>query len=146
MKVKKTESAVKPDRFKIGDKKGNNVEVVFFDAVEEIEKENQTIYTYYEYVIETLFRANLKELIEDSFDVWFNFAKDKFIKEKSKEIRDLRNKLLDESDKYLLVDRLNADDLNDISKNKWALYRQNLRDLTKQDNFPFEVEFPTKPE
>ena len=29
---------------------------------------------------------------------------------------------------------------------KWAVYRQKLRDIPQQPGFPFNVEFPEKPE
>jgi hypothetical protein len=36
--------------------------------------------------------------------------------------------------------------LTQTQKDNWALYRQQLRDLTKQPGFPLTVNWPTKPE
>ena len=33
-----------------------------------------------------------------------------------------------------------------VNKEIWATYRQQLRDVTKQPNFPYEVVWPNKPE
>jgi hypothetical protein len=32
-----------------------------------------------------------------------------------------------------------------VDKEAWATYRQALRDITKQDGFPEDVEWPTRP-
>lgn len=69
--------------------------------------------------------------------------------------RAYRNKLLDESDKQVTLDRLGVD-FTDITKllqslrkalsGAWTKYRQALRDLTDQPGFPFHIDFPAKPE
>lgn len=70
-----------------------------------------------------------------------------------------------DSDKFLLLDRLGIslpseitattllssikdffDNLKEVLNGDWAEYRQKLRDLTKQEGFPYNVEFPEKPE
>lgn len=69
--------------------------------------------------------------------------------------RQLRNKLLDISDKEMTLDRLKLDtstaakfmvSLAGIFAGAWAGYRQALRDLPQQEGFPFDVRFPEKPE
>lgn len=164
MKVKKIESTIHPSDFQIRDRKGNLIEIAFFDDIEEIQKEDNISYLYYEYVLEVIYRDNLEDIIRNNYYCWFKLAKDTFIANKSKEIRAIRNKLLAESDKELLIDRiglelpinLNAttlltsikdlfDNLTNILSGDWAVYRQKLRDITKQDNFPYEVDFPIKP-
>lgn len=74
--------------------------------------------------------------------------------------RKIRNKLLDESDKECVLDRLLEDAPDGVSfsdwiawlrklasakSSKWGVYRQQLRDLTKQEGFPFNIVFPEKP-
>lgn len=57
-------------------------------------------------------------------------------------IRSKRNSLLAETDYLLMNDYpINDEDLARIKK-----YRQELRDLTKQENFPTHVVFPNLPE
>lgn len=63
-----------------------------------------------------------------------------------------------ESDKEVVLDRLEVPKNITISNvvsvlkqffesmnSNWTVYRQELRDITKQDGFPFDVTFPTKP-
>ncbi len=69
-------------------------------------------------------------------------------------IRKIRNKLLDESDKEMSLDRLGLDttsitkfltSLGSIFAGEWAVYRQALRDITAQEGFPYNVTFPEPP-
>lgn len=59
------------------------------------------------------------------------------------EIREIRDKLLAESDKEVLPDRTTK---TSSEFKAWAEYRQELRDITEQKGFPFAVEWPKKPE
>lgn len=75
--------------------------------------------------------------------------------------RVIRNRLLDESDKQFSFDRLLPApptgssftawlswlrELADIALNDWAVYRKALRDLTKQEGFPFNIVWPVAPD
>lgn len=170
MKVKKVESTIKPNSFRIGERKDNRIEVVFFDDIEEITKTSedgteQTIYSYYEYPISVVYRDNLEDYINEDIETWLNLAKDNFINARAAEIRSIRNQLLTESDNYVLIDRLGItipdnisattmldvlkqlfSNLGDVLNGPWAKYRQALRDITKQPNFPFDVDFPISPD
>ena len=169
MKVKKTESTIRPLNFKIGDHKGNLIEVVFFDDIEEVKRTSedgseQTVYLYYEYTINIVNRDDIESYINDNYETWLQMAKDNFIASKSAEIRAIRDKLLSESDKQVLIDRLGIEipetinaatmlnvikdlfsSLGNILNGDWSKYRQELRDITKQPNFPYDVEFPKLP-
>lgn len=169
MKVKKTESTIRPLNFKIGDHKGNLIEVAFFDDIEEVIRTSedgteQTVYLYYEYTIKIVNRSDLESYINENYETWLQMAKDSFITSKSAEIRAIRDKLLADSDKHVLIDRLGIEipeainaatmltvikdlfsSLGNILNGDWSTYRQALRDITKQPNFPFDVEFPTIP-
>jgi hypothetical protein len=58
--------------------------------------------------------------------------------EKSKEnLREIRNKLLAETDWWAVQDRTMTQEERD--------YRQALRDLTEQPDFPLSADFPNKP-
>lgn len=68
--------------------------------------------------------------------------------------RKIRNKLLDESDKEMSLDRLNLDvssvsgfltTISNIYNGSWAKYRQSLRDIPQKDGFPFNINFPDPP-
>jgi len=58
-------------------------------------------------------------------------------------VRAKRNALLDESDKEVMPDRK---DEQAKSYDGWVKYRKALRDIPEQKGFPFEVEWPVKPE
>ena len=69
-------------------------------------------------------------------------------------VRKIRNKLLDNSDKEMTLDRLGLDtssatkfiaSITKIFSGQWAEYRQALRDIPEQPGFPFDVVFPTPP-
>jgi hypothetical protein len=68
--------------------------------------------------------------------------------------RKIRNKLLDQSDAQMSLDRIGVNttsatkfiaSLATIFQAPWAVYRQALRDLPQQEGFPFDITFPTPP-
>lgn len=61
--------------------------------------------------------------------------------EPKKEIRELRDKKLLETD-WVVIQSQERN--TEISK-EWKLYRQALRDIPSQSGFPSDVEWPTKP-
>jgi hypothetical protein len=60
---------------------------------------------------------------------------------KSDEVRSIRNTKLSQSD----WTRLDDNGLTSEKKSEWAQYRQQLRDISDQEGFPFEVTWPTPP-
>lgn len=75
--------------------------------------------------------------------------------------RKIRNKMLDDSDNRMSLDRFELivptgvtftawlqffKGLGKIITGAWAKYRKDLRDLPEQAGFPFNIEFPTPPE
>jgi hypothetical protein len=56
-------------------------------------------------------------------------------------IRLQRNGLLSQCDWTQLIDA----PLTDTEKSEWAVYRQALRDITAQPNFPENISWPTEP-
>lgn len=56
----------------------------------------------------------------------------------AKSVRDQRNQKLAECDWTQLAD-------STADKAAWATYRQALRDITKQEDFPWTIDWPTKP-
>lgn len=160
----KARSTIAPSNFKIGDRKGNLIEVAFFDDVKEIQEEEQTLYEYSVYKINTIFRNTLEQEITNNLKVWLELAKTQDYEAVAEKVREKRNELLAESDSHLLLDRLGIDlptditmtnllsviktffsNFRDILNGEWAEYRQELRDLTKQKGFPYDVKFPEKP-
>lgn len=161
MKVKST---IAPKSFKIGDKKGNLIEVAFFDDVKEIQEDEETLYEYSVYKITTIYRNDLEQTINDNLKDWLNLAKTRDYEAVASKVREARDKLLAESDQRLLLDRIGLNipseitasnllstikafftNFNEILNGEWAEYRQKLRDITKQEGFPYNVEFPDTP-
>jgi Phage tail assembly chaperone protein len=70
--------------------------------------------------------------------VKFNLAETEF---KSRDVREERNKLLQESDVYVIK----AYELNLPVSQQVIDYRQALRDITTQPGFPWEINWPTQP-
>lgn len=163
----KTESTIRPENdFMIENIKGNSCEVVFFDTIlEENKEEETTIYVYNTYRITLPYRSDLADVIEANIKLWLDYAKQVDFDSKAKEVREIRDKLLQESDKNMVLDRLGFEIpesitmtniltviksffavLENAKNGDWAIYRQQLRDITKQEGFPYNVEFPKKPE
>ncbi len=68
--------------------------------------------------------------------------------------RAIRNRLLQESDGEMTLDRVNINtasmtqlllSMGRIFSGAWASYRQALRNLPEQAGFPFQITFPVKP-
>lgn len=162
MRVKST---IKPAKFKLYEKKGNLIEVTFFDDINEMSDENNNkVYEYSEYGLKIVYRENLEEYINDNHEAYLNLAKETDYQLEANKVREKRNKLLAESDEFLLLDRLNIklpneittvtllssikeffDNLKTVLNGEWAEYRQKLRDIPEQEGFPYDVEFPKKP-
>lgn len=168
----RVESRERPaNSFILDNRKGNLIEVTFFDNIKsemrkEQDSENEVeVFTYKVYKITTTFREDLEEHIQNNLNDWLESLKEQEKNSLATEIREKRNKLLEESDKYMILDRLTMDfpqeisltnivsvikdffkTLSNIKNGSWAKYRQELRDLPNQEGFPYDVKFPDKPE
>lgn len=163
------ESSVKPNKFEIEDIGNGRLTVSFFSNIQEIEvsrldSEEKTIkYIYESYKIELKNRPGLTEEIEEKFENWLEFAKDCEYMQLATQIREKRNELLAETDKEMCIDRMGIEipeeinavnlltvvtnvfkGIGNILNNKMSKYRQELRDITKQEGFPYNVVWPTK--
>ena len=149
----KTESSVRPtELFQFYSGQPNFVVLNDLDSIVEITREEETIYQYNSYQMNT--PAPLSYVTAHAEEL-FSLAKTSEYNRLADEIREKRNKLLDESDKYMALDRVGLDtssaiaflaSLKNIFNNSMSTYRQSLRDITKQPNFPYEVTWPQKPE
>lgn len=147
MKVRSEERPV--ERYEIqGD--GERVTLILNDLASVVEVDG--MYEWQQYYAELM---NNVEQIAENIEELFELAKQKEFDELAEKVREKRNKLLQESDAYMCLDRLNLDtssaikflaSLKNIFQNNYATYRQALRDITDQPGFPYEVEFPDKPE
>ena len=105
------------------------------------------------------YSSKTEEYVYKNYDKLLENAKVQEYKRMANLVREKRNKLLQESDKEMMLDRLNIPKDITISnivpvlksffesmKSNWATYRQELRDITKQADFPYDVKFPEKPQ
>ena len=69
--------------------------------------------------------------------------------------RKIRNRLLDQSDAQMSLDRIGLDTSSTaafltsfvkIFKNSWSVYRQHLRDISTQEGFPFNIDWGVAPD
>ena len=103
--------------------------------------------------------AVCKQLRSEMDDV-LRKAYDKAVAEQDKErsaelARKIRNRLLDKSDAEMSLDRIGLDtssattflsSLDRVCSNKWAVYRQHLRDISAQEGFPFNIDWGVSPD
>lgn len=141
----KTESYSKPNKFKIEFLKNGRVSVLFFDNItkmtENFENEEIEKYNYDMYRITLNNRTNLQEDIQNNYDTWLQFAKDCEYERLATEIRAKRDKLLTQTDWTQVTDTV----LSIEKQEEYKTYRQQLRDITEQKDFPYKVTFPIKP-
>lgn len=130
----KTQLTNTPPLYEIEKIYGNKCFVAFYDLSSLIEKtiDNENIKECDVYKIELVYNTSY---IENNYYNLLNQAKEDEYNKLAKEIRDKRDKLLQDSD-YLM----NSDVVCD--KNKVVIYRQALRDITNQAEFPYSVVFP----
>lgn len=147
MKVRSEERPV--ERYEIQGE-GERVTLILNDLASVVEVDG--MYEWQQYYAELM---NNAEQIAENIEELFELAKQKEFDELAEKVREKRNKLLQESDAYMCLDRLNLDtssaikflaSLKNIFQNNYATYRQALRDITDQPGFPYDVEFPEKPE
>jgi len=130
-------SATKPESVKIITV-GDRAVIRFAENVTEEKREDGTLFAYDEYQIETKNRTMLKISIEKNFEDWLARAKQAETDLLAAQARDKRNKMLEETDFYFLSDR----ELDSAKRSALETYRQALRDLTKQEGFPYMVVWP----
>ncbi|MBR3337222.1 MAG: phage tail assembly chaperone [Bacillus sp. (in: Bacteria)] len=156
--MKLTSSSKIAKGYNIDDLVDGRCKITFIDLSSEViethEVEGGTIteYIYDAYPLSLVFN---EEEISQNYSAFLLEAKTREYNRLADEVREKRNQLLTESDKYMALDRLDLDtstaikflaSLKNIFNNDYAKYRQALRDITKQENFPYDVTFPTKPE
>lgn len=148
----RTQSNDYPSLYSVSGVEKHHVIITDMATIEEIQTEDGKAYVYQSYQFDTFAP---EEYISANAETLLGLLKTREYDELANEIREKRNKLLDESDKYMALDRVGLDtssaiaflaSLKNIFNNSMSTYRQSLRDITKQPNFPYEVTWPQKPE
>lgn len=141
------------------------IRVLFYANETPVEKEDGTHYEYDFYIVETTDRPNIGGIISGALDGWIEAAAKKELDAAAAAVREVRNRLLTESDAAMALDRMGLElpdsitattmlkvfkSLVEVLKNAvsgdWAKYRQALRDIPNQPGFPYEINWPKKPE
>lgn len=169
----RTYSDIKPEKkFSIENVENGKCTILFFDDIQEEKQEShfenegsteKVVYSYDVYSTEISYRDNLAETIEADFEKWLKDIKEKDFNEVAAAVRAKRNELLAQTDKEMCIDRLGIEipenisatnlltvvtsvfkGLANILNNTMSKYRQELRDITKQEGFPYNIKWPSK--
>ncbi len=139
MKVQ-TQSTEKPKKYSIENIEGSRCTVLFFDNIKEMQdEENNKIYNYDMYDMNLTYREGLEEKIENNYEKWLEKAKKIAYDEEATRVRIKRDKLLADTDWTQMSDTA----LSEEEKEKYKTYRQDLRNVPQQKDFPYNVVFPS---
>lgn len=168
----KQESDFKPTKnYEVEKNNDGSCDVILYDlnsieeeTFEDEENNKKTTYKYYAFRIKLQYNDKVSEYIEKNYETLLNDTKEHDKNIHAKAIREKRNILLQESDKEMAFDRIGFDipetismttiikvikdffdTLSNIKNGEWAEYRQKLRDITKQEGFPYNVIWPEEP-
>lgn len=154
----KTNYAERPQAYEIKDGDAGQKIICFRQNIEEIETEDGTQYTADEYTLAVPTSQALNKRVADNIEAWRERAMQEDYDRVAAEVRAIRDKLLADSDKEMVLDRMGLEVPTGISFTAWldflkklgaavsgemARYRQELRDIPKQEGFPYSVVFPT---
>ena len=158
----KTEYAQRPAEVEIS--RGNRYATVFLrdnivQAAEATEDAGER-WEADEYILRLPSSHNLEARITAGFAGYLSAAKQEDAARVAQQVREKRNALLTASDAMVALDRLGLEapsgstftawlaffkKLGDALVGTWATYRQALRDLPQQEGFPYDVQWPVKP-
>ena len=157
----KTELSERPPVFTVN-REGDRAVIIFYTDIKEIQREDgETAWEAVSWTLESSWTDNIMERITEQQAAWLAEAQAEAYEEAAAKVRSLRDKLLADSDAMMAIDRLGLEVPSGSNFTAWlsflrgigdALtgaiknYRQALRDLPEQPGFPFDVEWPDKPE
>lgn len=149
------ESNSRPEAFSLERNADGTADIVFAENITEFTRDDAVMYRWEEYRLTVPYRDNLYENVQNNEAAWLEKAKQKKYDDAAAEVRSVRDSLLKQSDKQVILDRIMLDttdaaslaqSLADVLTGEWAIYRQALRDVPQQEGFPFDVTFPEMPE
>ena len=128
----KTQSNIKPNPLTI--KNTDKAILIFSENIIEEKTDDGLLYSYDEYRLTVPLSATLEKRVTDNFAAWLVKAKQEEYDNLAETVRAERNRRLAETDYLFLADQVQSDEIK--------AYRQALRDLTKQEGFPYMVVWP----
>ena len=147
-----------PSAYEIKDGDAGQKIICFRQNIEEVTTEDGVQYTADEYTLTVTDTQMLEERIADNIEAWREKAMQEDYDRAAAEVRAIRDKMLADSDKEMVLDRMGLEVPTGVSFTAWldflkklgaavsgemARYRQELRDIPKQEGFPYSVVFPT---
>ena len=136
----KAESNIKPNNYEIENIHKNRCDLILYDNIQEYVAEDETIrYLYDIYRIEICYNVDTEKELSEKYKEYLETAKKIEFEELANEIRNKRNELLAETDWTQMQDS----PLSEEKIEKYKKYRQALRDIPEQKEFPFNVVFPS---
>lgn len=112
--------------------------------VENVIDNGDGTWSYDQYVLKEDWRVNLQAQISGYYDEWLQKAKDKEYAAEAAKVRAYRDNLLAECD-MLYTNAENWALMDKTARTAWQTYKQALRDIPKQQSFPYSVVWPAKP-
>ena len=145
----KQESDFRPvNEYEVENNNDGSCDVILYDldSIEEIivedeEGNEKTIYKYYAFRLSLEYSEQVGNYIEENYETLLNNAKEHDRSIHAKAIREKRDRLLNESD----WTQANDTALSQEMVEAYRVYRQALRDITSQEEFPYIVVWPEKP-
>ena len=147
-----------PSAYEIKDGDAGQKIIFFRQNIDEVTTEDGVQYTADEYTLTVTDTQTLEERVAGNIEAWRERAMREDYDRVAAEVRAIRDKLLAESDKEMMIDRMGLEVPTGVSFSAWleflkklgsavsgdlAKYRQELRDIPKQEGFPYCVVFPT---
>ena len=154
----KTNFAERPRVYEIKAGDAGQKIICFRQNIEEVTTEDGVQYTADEYTLTVTDTQTLEERVANNIEAWREKAMKEDYDRAAAEVRAMRDKLLADSDKEMVLDRMGLEVPTGVSFTAWldflkkigaavsgemARYRQELRDIPKQEGFPYCVVFPT---
>jgi hypothetical protein len=123
--------------------RGNKTTVTLWDGsyTESSDAEGNAVYSYDVYQKTLRARKDFADIITGNFKTWYDNIKSEEYESFAAGIRAQRDKLLSSTDWTQTLDAPITSD----SKTAARAYRQALRDITGQSEFPYNVIWPEKP-
>lgn len=115
----KSESNKRPATAEIETLTNGMADVILRENVTEQNNNGEILYTYDEYRLTVPYRKNLSKNVNNRLHEWMTSAKNAEYAELAAEIRAKRDKLLAESDKWMVFDRLGLEIPDSIDISDW---------------------------
>lgn len=145
----KQESNFKPEKcYEVEKNNDGSCDVILYDldsieeeTITDEESNENTIYKYYAFRIKLEYNDKVTDYIDENYKTLLNNAREYDKNIHAKAIRETRDRLLNSTDWTQANDTALSQEMVEAYKE----YRQVLRDITEQEEFPYNIIWPDKP-